>query len=191
MDVRDAVRLRRSIKPECMKPDPVEPALIDRLLEAANWAPSHGHTEPWRFVVFTGPARRELGEALLRAMGAMSGTPIGPKDPRRKKLRAKVDTAPVIVAIVCAVSPSKNIFEHEEIASTAMAVQNMHIVARAEGLGAFWSSGKKAFHPEMASFLDLAEHERCLGIFYVGWPARPWPDGDRRPIADKVKYRSS
>ena len=161
------------MKPECMKPDPVDPALIARLLEAANWAPSHGHTEPWRFVVFTGPARRKLGDAILRAMAALSGTPVGPHDPRRKKVLTKVETAPVILAIVCAVSPSEKVFEHEEIASTAMAVQNMHLVARAEGLAAFWSSGKKAFHPEMASFLELGQHERCLGIFYVGWPAQP------------------
>ena len=57
MDLFDAIRLRRSIKPEKMKPDPVPRALLDRMLEAANWAPSHGLTEPWRFVVHTGDAR--------------------------------------------------------------------------------------------------------------------------------------
>lgn len=189
MNVLDAIRLRRSIKPERMKPDPVDPDLIDQLLEAANWAPSHGHTEPWRFIVFTGGARRELGNAILRAMGAISGTPVGDSDPRRNKMHAKVDTAPVILAIVCSVSPSENVFEHEEIASTAMAVQNMHLVARAEGLAAFWSSGKKAFHPETATFLELKDNERCLGFFYVGWPAVPWPHSERRPVTDKVQYR--
>lgn len=191
MDVYDAVRLRRSIKPEGMKPDPVDAAIVTRMLDAANWAPSHGHTEPWRFIVFTEEARAKLGDAIVRSMGAVAGTPFAADDPRRDKVRTKVDTAPVIIVIVCAVSPSEKIFEHEEIASTAIAVQNMHLVARAEGLAAFWSSGKKAFHPEMAAFLELADNERCLGFFYVGWPACAWPDGERRPIAEKVQYRST
>lgn len=190
MQVLDAIRLRRSMKPECMKPDPVDPSLVRQLLEAANWAPSHGLTEPWRFTIFTGEARRQLGESILRAMVAISGTASGPDDPRWEKIRTKVDTAPVVMAIVCAVSRSEKIIEHEEIASTAMAVQNMHLAARALGLAAFWSSGKKAFHEEVASFLELQEHERCLGFFYVGWPATPWPKGERGPIEHKVRYRS-
>lgn len=191
MDVLEAIEKRRSIKPEQMKTDPVPPPLMGKLLEAANWAPSHGMTEPWRFVVFTGAARGELAEAMMETMREDGDVPLGKDDPRRKKIADKCATAPVIIAIVCAPSTEKaNVVEHEEIASTAMAVQNMHLVARSLGLGAFWSSGKKAFHPKMARFLSLEPPSRCLGFLFVGWPAVPWPEGIRRPIADKVRWRS-
>ena len=189
MDVFDAIRLRRSIKPEKMKPDPVPRAYVEQLLEAANWAPSHGQTEPWRFVVMTGDARLALAEAVLRDV-ADPGQPTLPLgDPRRDKLLEKLSTPPYVIAIVCAPSPNPKILEHEELASTAIAVQNMHLAARALGLAGFWSSGSKAFGPAVAAHLDLVPPARCLGFFFVGWPAVPWPEGTRRPAGDKVTWR--
>ncbi len=188
MDVLDAIRLRRSIKPEAMKPDPVDVSLIHTVLDAANWAPSHGHTEPWRFQIFTGGAKRRLAEAVCSVLADDPRVPLGPDDPRRQKTTRKMDLAPVVMAIVCASSDGPKIVPHEEIASTAIAVHNMHLAARAYGLGAFWSSGTKAFHPRMATFLGLGPNEQCLGFFYLGWPRVPWPGGTRRPIQDKLQW---
>ncbi len=191
MDVFDAIRLRRSIKPEHMKPDPVDRDTLDRLFEAANWAPSHGLTEPWRFVVFQGTARRDLAEAICRTMADDGQDTLPPDDPRREKITRKTDTAPVVAAIVCAASTNPKIFEIEEVEATAMAVQNLHLAARALGLAGFWSSGKKAFHPRMAEFLGLEPPARCLGFFYIGYPAVPWPEGARGPYQDKIIWKES
>ncbi|MGF1509251.1 MAG: nitroreductase [Myxococcota bacterium] len=187
MQVFDAVRLRRSIKPESMKPDPIPEDVLQNILEAGNWAPSHGLTEPWRFIGFRGEGRRALGEALCAATAEPDC--MAADDPRRAKLITKVMTAPVCLAIVCAPSSGANIVEHEEIASVAMAVQNMHLVARSHGLAAFWSSGKKAFAPSMARFLGLTPPSRCLGFFFLGYPGTDWPDGQRRPVEEKVIWR--
>lgn len=189
MDVFEAVRLRRSVKPERMRPDPIPKETIERLLEAANWAPSHGLTEPWRFVVFTGDARLELGEALGR--GSNGGEPLPEGDPRREKIMTKVRTAPVAIAIVCEPSRAANIVEHEEIASVAMAVQNLHLCARALDLAAFWSSGKKAFSPAVAELLGLVPPQRCLGVLFVGYPAEAWPTSSRGPVSEKVTWRDA
>lgn len=183
----DVIRLRRSIKPELMKTDPVDRDLVEQLLEAANWAPSHGRTEPWRFVVFTNEARLDLARVVA---GAETGSfPVAETDPTYLKLRQKMTNAPVIIAIVCNPSPNPKIEPHEELASVAMAVQNMHLCAQALGLGGFWSSGKKAFHPAVASFLKITTPAHCLGFFYVGWPAIPWPKGERGPVTHKVTWR--
>lgn len=187
MHVEQAIRLRRSVKPEHMSPDPVPREVIRELLEGANWAPSHGLTEPWRFQVYEGDARLRLGEAILSTM-EQDGRPITEDDPRRIKLMTKLGTAPVCIAIVCAPSEAPQIFEHEEIAAVAMAVQNLTLLARARGLATFWSSGKKAFHPNVAAFLGLQGRERCLGFLYLGRPAHDFPTGERRPIEDKVKW---
>jgi nitroreductase len=191
MDVLDAIRLRRSVKPERLRPDPVARTLVEQLLDAANWAPSHGLTEPWRFVVFTGEGRRALHAAMVETLEPEGHPAPGPDDPRRRKLEEKNLNAPVIVAIVCHPGPAPKIVEHEEIASTAIAVHNMHLLARSMGLAAFWSSGAKAFDPRIARFLELAPPARCLGFLYVGWPAGPWPEGRRGPVGEKVRWRES
>ncbi len=188
MDVFDAIRLRRSVKPERLKPDPVDRALIDKILEAANWAPSHGQTEPWRFTVFTGAGRTALLEAIMKGLSGPSQDTLPADDPRRHKLQRKLGTAPVAISIVCAPSDNPKILEHEELCSTAMAVQNMHLAAQALGLAGFWSSGSKAFTPEVASLLGIEAPARCLGFFFVGWPAEAWPEGCRGPWQDKVTW---
>ncbi len=189
MNVADAIRLRRSIKPEFMKSDPVDRTLLMQMFEAANWAPSHGHTEPWRFIVFERDARKELFEAVLSTMANDGQDTIPLDDPRRHTMAAKMLKPPVTIALICATSPNANIVEHEEIASVAMAVQNMHLVARSLGLAAFWTSGNKAFHPKMAKFLNIEAPSRCPGFLYVGWPEIEWPDAKRRPVAEKITWR--
>jgi nitroreductase len=189
MDVFEAIEKRRSIKPEQMKPDPLDRALIEQMLRAANWAPSHGHTEPWRFVVFTGDQRRALCEAVLGTMTDPGQDRLADDDPRRIKLERKMSRAPVVIAIVVQPDPNPKIIPHEEIASTAIAVHNMHLTARAMGLAAFWTSGAKVFHPKLTAFLGFTPPAQCIGLFYVGWPAIPWPEGERGPFEEKVTWR--
>ena len=95
---------------------------------------------------------------------------------------------PVIIAIICHQSQLPKVIPHEEIASTAMAVQNLHLAARALDLGGFWSSGKKAFNESVAKFMSLESNEQCLGFFYLGYPKVDWPKSSRGPIADKVEW---
>ena len=190
MDIFEIIENRRSIKPLDMKPDPVSPDLIQKLLDAANWAPSHRHTEPWRFIVMTKDARRDLADAVIQTMATEKTPIVGPSHPKYQSTYNKMLNVPVIIAIICHTSSLPKVVPHEEIASTAMAVQNMHLGAQALGLGAFWSSGNKAFHPKMAEFLDLGENDQCLGFLYVGWPKVDWPTGKRRPIEDKVTWRT-
>ena len=183
MDTLEAIRLRRSVKPENMRPDPIPEETLNQLFEAANWAPSHRLTEPWRFMVFQGEKKLELATMIGRAM--TDGVDLSADDPRLQKLQAKMNGANVVVAVICQTSDSEKIFEHEEIASTAMAVQNMHLAARASGIAGFWSSGKKAFSPIMAEYLGISSPARCLGFFYLGYPKEGWPEGKRGPVSDK------
>jgi hypothetical protein len=54
------IKTRRSIVPKHMTGETVPQDSIETILEAANWAPTHGRTEPWRFVV--------LGKSGMEAM---------------------------------------------------------------------------------------------------------------------------
>ena len=64
LDTLSAIRERRTVDLPLLSPDPIDDQTLDTLLEAANWAPNHGRTEPWRFAVFTGEGRLKLADAL-------------------------------------------------------------------------------------------------------------------------------
>jgi nitroreductase len=70
----------------------------------------------------------------------------------------------------------------EEIEAVACAVQNMHLTCTAYGLGGFWSTPKAVYAPEMNQLLEIGENDKCLGLFYIGYPAIEWPKAHRKPI---------
>ena len=76
--------------------------------------------------------------------------------------------------------------EWEEIAATAMAVQNMWLMTTELGLGGYWSS--PSLIEQMPKFLPMKEEEKCLGFFYVGNFEGETPKGDRQPIENKVTW---
>jgi nitroreductase len=181
------IQHRRSFGLKDLRPDPIPREQIELLLEAANWAPTHGKTEPWRFTVYTGEGRRELGVALGEAYHL--GTPPARFDPAGQAAqRDKVWQAPVWISVGVLLGTNPKIPDVEEIMAVASAVQNLQLLAAALGLGSKWTSGLTAVHPHTAAFVGLAPPARLLGFVYVGHPAGPWPPGQRRPIADKVRW---
>ncbi len=185
------IRNRRSIKPAQMDSGREVPReLLDALFENANWAPTHGFTEPWRFKVFRGESRQGLAEQLQALY--RQEVPEGEfRQDKFDKLGRNPLLAPVVVAICMARGDNPKIPELEEIEAVACAVQNMHLTASAAGLGAFWSSPPILGCDGMREFLGLRAADRCLGLFYLGWlrEGENWPEGVRRPAADKVEWR--
>ena len=181
------IQHRRSFGLKDLRPDPVPREQIELLLEAANWAPTHGKTEPWRFTVYTGEGRRGLGAALGEAYRL--GTAPERFDPAGQAAqRDKVWQAPVWISVGAMLGTNPKIPDVEEIMAVASAVQNMQLLAAALGLGSKWTSGLTAVHPHTAAFVGLTPPARLLGFIYIGYPAGPWPPGQRRPIADKVRW---
>jgi nitroreductase len=181
--VFDAIRDRRSMGLSRLKDAPVEHALIEQVLEAANWAPSHGDTEPWRFTVFAGEGRAQLATIFGAAMNE-------PEAARKRAFAAPVwislGMAPALQADGSPLMP-----EEEEVMAVACAVQNLHIMAQALGLAGMWHSKGPSVHPEVARALGLEAPGRLLGFFMCGWPAGEWLSGERRPLEEKVRWVES
>ena len=72
--------------------------------------------------------------------------------------------------------------EIENISAVACAVQNMYLTCTAYGLGSYWSSPKYIYSEEMKEFLGLGEDDKCLGLFYMGYPEGEWPKSHRKPL---------
>jgi nitroreductase len=183
------IRRRRSIKPEQMSDAAVDPMILGNILENANWAPTHGMTQPWRFKIYEEDGRQRLADALQRIYRATT-----PKAEFRQDkydgIATKISAAPVVIAICMARQESGVIPEIEEIEAVACAVQNMHLTASAVGMAAYWSTPPYLSTDEMKSFLRLKPEDRCLGLFYLGWPKdrENWPQGKRSPIQERLEW---
>ena len=180
-EINEFIRSRRTIYPEQYTERKVHKEQIEVILNNAQWAPTHGNTQPWRFKVFTDDGRQRLADFLGKTY--LELTP--PEQQDDKKL-AKMLTRPMLSSVVIAVCMERQreekILELEEIEAVACAVQNMHLSCTAYGLGGFWATPKLIYHPKMNEFLGLGEKDKCLGLFYIGYPSIEWPKAHRRPL---------
>lgn len=177
------IKDRRSIFPAQYNADKVTREQINLLLEAANWAPSHRKTEPWRFYVITDDKLRELGDFLANVYKESNDT-FSPF--KLEKIKSKAVQASHVIVICMHRDEKERVPEWEEIAATAMAVQNMWLMTTELGLGGYWSS--PSLIDQMPKFLPMKKGEKCLGFFYVGNFEGETPKGDRQAIENKVTW---
>jgi len=156
------------------------------MLEAANWAPTHGHTEPWRFKVFSGNALVNLMEELAETYKE-STPPEKFMQPKYDRMAKRAEQASFVVAICMKRTENTKISELDEIMAVAASVQNMSLVATAYGIGTFWSTGSIS-NERVKQFLHLEEKDKCLGFLYVGYPGSEWPKGKRNIWLNKVEW---
>ena len=185
--ITEVIRHRRTIKPNQYLDREIDKAIVRGILENANWAPTHGMTEPWRFTVYSGPARERLADFLADTYRTIS-TPESYRQKKYEGMRINATLAPVVIAIGMKRQASEKISELDELQAVACAVQNMHLTAAAHGLGAFWSTNVAAVSDQMRQFLGLAERDRALGLFYLGYPDCDWPSSRRGSIDEKVTW---
>lgn len=180
-EINELIRSRRTIYPEQFSDRKVHREQVELLLNNAQWAPTHGNTQPWRFKVFMEDGRQRLSDFLAKTY--LELTPVEQQnDMKLAKMITRPLKSSVVIAICMERQPSEKILELEEIEAVACAVQNLHLSCTAYGLGGFWATPKLIYHPKMNDFLGLGEKDKCLGLFYIGYPAIEWPTAHRKPL---------
>lgn len=164
------------------RPDPLDPKLVRRLLAAAHAAPSVGHSQPWRFVLVADATTRECAAVIaererLRQAGLLA------EDAARRMLDLQLEgirEAPLGIVVCCDRRVEargvlgRATFPDTDLWSCTLAVENLWLAARAEGLGLGWVT---LFPPEeLAGLVNLPEGVETLGWLCLGWP-------DERPPA--------
>lgn len=150
-------------------------ATIQKLLDAGVRAPCHHVTEPWRFVVLTGDALKELGKAWAAGEERAGGDP--------EKVRDKPLRAPVIIAVVERPKTHiEKVVEIEEHHAVGAAIQNILLAAHDMGLAAMLRTGTAARTPEVLDYLGVSDDELVAGFIYVGYPA----EGEQRKLTRRT-----
>ncbi|MGV6829005.1 MAG: nitroreductase family protein [Flavobacteriales bacterium] len=180
--IEQVIQQRRSVYPPQYNHTPIQKQEIEELLEAANFAPTHKKTQPWRFKVMHSKESREaFGEALSNAYKTFA--------PKFSNIMyKKISQKPVMAGAVIAICMQRDeqIAEWEEMAAVAMAVQNMWLLASEKKIGAYW--GTPPFAPLLKNFLNLKEGEQCLGFFFLGNTNLYPEDWDRKPVTELTEW---
>jgi nitroreductase len=188
-EITAIIRDRRSIYPEQFSKRKIHREQIELLLNNAIWAPSHGLTQPWRFVVLQDNALLQLSEVLGNAY--LSETPKElQNDKKLIKLINRPKLATAVIALIIDREKDTKISEADDFAAVACAVQNMHLTATAQGIGGFWSSTNMVKTQQFREFISLTEQQVCIGLFYLGYPEIEWPKGQRKPIEYVTTWKS-
>jgi len=207
VDVFEAIRSRRSHR--SFRDDPVEREKIDRVLEAAIWAPSPANSQPWEFVVVEGEtARKQLIELSERAkqtgtieihgysfvrpvtFGDSAGTEEPEVNPLQRYSLSFLKKVPVMIAVIG--NPASRIHQARTESADegykyacAAAIQNMLLAAHAQGLGSLWFT---FFDRQLVTrFLNLDASRHLVAIVCIGYPDGTPKPPERVPFTAKVR----
>jgi nitroreductase len=190
-DILDVISTRKSIRK--YKPDPIPDEVIDKILEAARWAPTGENHQPWRLIVVRDQQTRAIiGQMAKVGSGIFTSTEYcmgrmrqfdGIKDPKEKErverlmytgeVSAFLGRAPLLIVVAGACDALDTPYD------LSACIENMLLEAHSLGLGACWVHGPVApvrSEIKMKKLLKVP-HEmgqyKLLAVVSFGWPESP------------------
>ncbi len=195
--VWQAIAERRDIRR--FRPDPLPYELITQLLEAAHRAPSVGLMQPWRFIVIREDQTKTAMQALAHRERLVQADHFDART--RQFLDLKIEgirEAPVSICVCCDRGNindevlGRHTIRDTDLYSTCLAIENLWLAARAEGVGVGWVSFYR--EADLQTLLNLPAHVVPVAWLCLGYPdERPTRPGleaagwlQRRPLDELV-----
>lgn len=210
MDLYEAMSTQRAVRR--LRPDPIPDEVLERVLQAACWAPTGGNMQPWRVVVVTDPAKKAGLQAIYEPewaryvegfMARLAGLPEEQLDPWRRiaaagdHLAEHLAEAPAIL-VFCA-DPKQMAITDARLERVSIvgggsvypAVQNALLACVAEGLGCAITTLHCFREPEVLELLAIPEGWATAAMVPIGYPVgRGHGPITRQPPA-RLAYRDT
>jgi len=169
-------------------PDPLDEALVGRLLAAAHMAPSVGLMQPWRFIRIRDPGLRASIHALVEEERIKTAQALAEREDEfmRLKVEGILDCGELLVAALADGREShvfgRRTMPEMDLASVACAIQNLWLAARAENVGMGWVS---LFDPEsLRRLIHMPEGSRPVAVLCLGYVPAFYP----RPMLEEADW---
>jgi nitroreductase len=167
MEVEEAIRTRRTHK--AYRPEPVDRALLEEILDLARWAPNHNLTNPWRLRVVGPQALERLKEAA------------GPESAK------KLDRAPTLVVVSCVLTGDP-IQDEEDLYAAACAAYIVLLAGHNRGLATYWRTPEVLRTPEGRAAVGIPEDEQFLGLLHIGTAVQEQSPPERAPADQVIEF---
>ena len=189
MDVFEAIRNRRSIRR--YKTDPVDDSAVQKVLEAAHWAPSWGNTQCWRFIVVRDPKTKgEIADTLVKVLVDNEWVD--------NAAASSVRQAPVLI-VLCAElgkagfradgKPVTDKGDYWFMFDVGLAMENLVLAAHSLGLGTVIVGGFDA--SKVAKLLGVPADFTVVTMTPLGFPDHKGQVSPRKGLSEvlyKEKY---
>ena len=182
MEIAQAINKRRTIHIFSKKSVPRE--VIKKSIVAANQAPCHRRTFPWRFTNI-GINKREL---LYQLQLTLKFGEKPADDSSLKKIKDKM-LNPSHLLIATQICSDDKVQKLEDYAACACAIQNLSLSLVADGVGCKWSTGTITKYPNTYQIVGInPNEEEIIGFIWIGYGTEP--PLIKRPLISSI-YRES
>lgn len=192
-----AIFERRDVRSQ-FRPDPIPQALLRRVLSAAHHAPSVGFMQPWDFIVVDDLAvRTAVKQMFTRENDRAAANYTGERATLYRSMKLEgILESPLNLCVTCDRSRGgphvlgRNTIIETDLFSVCLAVQNLWLAARAEGLGVGWVS---ILAPEeLARLLALPEYVHPVAYLCLGYVQEflPMPELQQKGWRERMQLES-
>ncbi len=194
-DLFEAIYTTRSMRR--LKPDPVAPEIVMKIIEAATMGPSGGNRQPWRWIVATSKETRDLvGASYLQAWeryltsGARAILDNEPESRQGRNLKSArylanhIAEVPVLIFAYVRLYADQARKGQPMLGAVYPAIQNLCLAARAYGLGTCITTMHRMFGREIDAHLGVPPEYANVALIPLGYPKGRWGRPDRRPAAE-------
>lgn len=178
----DALLNRRSTMVKDIDPNngPSDDELLD-ILKVATRVPDHGKINPWRFVKFSGDARRKLGVKMADIYRAKHPE----MDENHYEMEsARFERAHTILLLISSPIPHPKAPEFEQLMSAGGLGFAINLAANAFGYAATWLTEWVAFDDDIKPLFNMTENEKIIGFFFIGKPKNPPTERERPNVSE-------
>ncbi len=166
MTVMEALKGRRAIRN--YEPRELEREKIEKLLEAAVWAPNDRMREPWSFYVMQGEAKRNYEQLSVQYLQERF-----PTKPNLVESSLKVvKNTPVVIVVTADIVPGDEEASEDNEYAVCCAIHSMWLAARELGLGFVWRTRGVGLVRDgrLWEFIGSPENKKVIGTVFIGYP---------------------
>ena len=188
--IDDWIRLRSSTFINGLKEGgKIDDNVIEKLLENAVWAPSHGLTQSWFFKVYTGNGLDRFYSVQQKIYKEIT-PPVKFSREKYEKIPLKSNKVSHVIAVIARRDPNKRFPKQEDIVSVSCAIQNIYLSIQSFGIAGYLSTGDVCYAQSMRQFLDLGDEDECLGFLTLGIADENYrrPERKRIPAVEKTEW---
>ena len=182
MELFEAIKNRRSIRQ--YKSDPLDDKTVNKVLEAAHWAPSWGNSQCWRFIVVRDPKiKADIAGTLTRVQVDTEWV--------ENAASQSIKYAPVLI-VLCAEkgkagcqpdgAPATDKGEYWYLFDAALAMENLVLAAYDAGLGTVIVGDFNAV--KAAKILSVPEGFTVITMTPLGVPENKGQISPRKKLSE-------